>query len=104
MNPSKVIREKVETLTDLPNIGKTVAADLMQLGITRPEQLRGEDPYDLYVRMCRAFNEKQDPCMLDVLMSITDFMGGGEPQAWWSYTAERKKRYGDKINIVKSFV
>jgi len=99
MNPSKVLREKVKRLTDLPNIGKTVAADLMQIGITRPEQLIGEDPYDLYVRFCRAFGERQDPCMLDVLMSITDFMDGGAPRVWWDYTAERKRRYGEKIAV-----
>jgi hypothetical protein len=28
MNPAKVVREKVVKLTDLPNIGKTVAHDL----------------------------------------------------------------------------
>ncbi len=99
MNPSKVIREKVEKLTDLPNIGKTVAHDLVRIGITSPDQLKDQDPYDLYVRFCEAFGEKQDPCMLDVLMSVTDFMDGGEPRVWWDYTPERKRRYGDKIRI-----
>lgn len=99
MNPSKVIREKVEKLTDLPNIGKTVANDLKKIGITSPKQLKGQDPYDLYVRFCTAFEERQDPCMLDVLMSITDFMDGGEPRVWWDYTSERKRRYGDKIAV-----
>ncbi|HEX5710499.1 MAG TPA: helix-hairpin-helix domain-containing protein [Sulfuricurvum sp.] len=99
MNPAKVIREKVFKLTDLPNIGKTVAADLKSIGITQPQQLRGQDPYDLYVRFCTAFGEKQDPCMLDVLMSITDFMNGNEPRVWWDYTSERKKRYGNKITL-----
>ncbi|MBN2869432.1 MAG: helix-hairpin-helix domain-containing protein [Campylobacterales bacterium] len=99
MNPSKVIRENVTRLTDLPNIGKTVAGDLKSIGIISPEQLMGQDPYDLYVRFCKAFGEKQDPCMLDVLMSITDFMDGGEPKAWWKYTPERKQRYGSKIAI-----
>ena len=99
MNPAKVIREKVEKLTDLPNVGKTVAGDFARIGITHPEQLRGEDPYDLYVRFCKAFGERQDPCMLDVLMSITDFMDGGEAKVWWDYTAERKVRYGDKIRL-----
>ena len=37
--------------------------------------------------------------MLDVLMSITDFMNGNEPRVWWDYTAERKKLYGNKIAI-----
>ncbi len=99
MHPDKVIREKVRKLTDLPNIGKTVAADLARIGITSPDQLRGEDPYDLYVRFCKAFGEKQDPCMLDVLMSITEFMDGKEARVWWDYTAERKRRYGGKLSI-----
>lgn len=94
MNPAKVIRENVIKLTDLPNIGKTVANDLKSIGITEPDQLKGQDAYDLYVRMCTAFGEKQDPCMLDVLMSITDFMDGGEARVWWDYTAERKRLYG----------
>jgi hypothetical protein len=51
MNPSKVIREKVSKLIDLPNIGKTVAHDLTRIGITSPDQLRGQDPYDLYIRV-----------------------------------------------------
>lgn len=87
MNPVKVVREKVIKLTDLPNIGKTVAHDLMRIGITEPDQLKGQDPYYLYICFCKAFAEKQDPCMLDVLMSITDFMDGGEPRVWWDYTA-----------------
>ena len=99
MNPAKVIREKVEKLTDLPNIGKTVAHDLIRIGITRPDQLAGVDPYELYVRFCTAFGEKQDPCMLDVLMSVTDFMNGGEARVWWDYTAERKRLYGEKIRL-----
>jgi len=93
MNPTKVIREKVVKLTDLPNIGKTVAHDLTRIGITRPEQLKDQDPYDLYVRLCEAFGERQDPCMLDVLMSITDFMDGGEARVWWDYTLGRKRKY-----------
>ncbi len=100
MNPSKVIRKNVSKLTDLPNIGKTVAADLARVGIISPDQLRGEDPYDLYVRFCKAFGEKQDPCMLDVLMSITDFMNGGDARVWWDYTAQRKRIYGDKIQVI----
>ena len=93
MNPVKVIRENVSKLTDLPNIGKIVAADLKSIGITEPSQLAGQDPYDLYIRFCTAFGERQDPCMLDVLMSIIDFMDGGEPRVWWEYTPVRKARY-----------
>jgi|GEM_PF-5266496 len=33
MNPSKVQRDKLHQLTDLPNVGKAVADDLRKLGI-----------------------------------------------------------------------
>jgi len=99
MNPAKIIREKVEKLTDLPNVGKKVAHDLKSVGLTHPDQLIGVDPYELYVVFCKAFEEKQDPCMLDVLMSITDFMNGNRPRVWWEYTPERKKLYEKKIAV-----
>jgi len=38
MNPSKVIRENIQKITDLPNIGKAGTADLELLGIEKPEK------------------------------------------------------------------
>ncbi|MFT7880302.1 MAG: helix-hairpin-helix domain-containing protein [Sulfurimonas sp.] len=93
MNPNKVVREKTETLTDLPNIGKSLAKDLEDIGIDTPEKLKGKTPYTLYQRLCEVRGERQDPCILDIFISITDFMNGGEPKVWWDYTAERKKKY-----------
>ena len=91
MNPAKVTRETTRILTDLPNVGKTVARDLENIGIYRPEDLVGKDAFVLYKTMCDFYGLRQDPCMLDVLMSIVDFMNGGEPQVWWAYTEERKR-------------
>lgn len=101
MNPEKVEREKVEKLTDLPNVGVRVASELRLIGIDDPAQLAGADPYELYVRFCRAAGERKDPCMLDVLMSIVDFMNGGDPKRWWAYTALRKSRYGEKVTVAE---
>lgn len=92
MNPGKVIREKVTRLTDLPNIGEAIAADLMLLGISQPSQLIGMCPYEMYDRLCIETMTKHDPCVLDVFISITRFMNGEAPQAWWHFTAERKQR------------
>jgi hypothetical protein len=93
MNPKKVIREKTKKLTDLPNIGKSLAQDLHLIGIDTPQKLEGKDPYELYQRLCKTTGKRLDPCVLDVFISITDFMNGGEPKVWWSYTAERKEKY-----------
>jgi hypothetical protein len=94
MNPSKVVRDKVDVLTDLPNIGPSLAEELRAIGILSPDDLRGRDPWELYRALCAETGSRQDPCVLDVFMAITDFMNGGEPRVWWAYTAERKRRYG----------
>lgn len=94
MNPGKVVRNRVRQLTDLPNVGKAIAADLERLGINQPQQLIGMDPFAMYDGLCEITGSRQDPCMLDVFMSVTDFMNGGEPRPWWSFTAERKRLSG----------
>jgi hypothetical protein len=33
--------------------------------------------------------------VLDTFMAATDFMRGGPPARWWSYTAQRKAVYGE---------
>lgn len=93
MNPSKVIREKVRKLTDLPNIGPSLAGNLSFIGINSPDELVGKDPFELYERLCEKSGSRHDPCVLDVFMSVTDFMNGGEPKVWWEYTNKRKKLY-----------
>lgn len=91
MNPSKVDRNQLSKLTDLPNIGKACAGDLRLLGINEPTQLIGKDPYQLFEDLCRRTGQRIDPCMLDTFISITRFMDGEAPQPWWHFTEERKK-------------
>jgi len=93
MNPAKVKREEVKLLTDLPNIGNAMAADLQIIGITRPVQLKGKSAYKMYDDLCRKTGHRHDPCVIDVFLSITDFIEGAEPRAWWQYTAQRKKHF-----------
>ena len=94
MNPSKVVRGKVSRFTDLPNVGPAVAKDFEMLGFRTPDQLAEEDPLDLYRSLCVATGTRQDPCVLDVCMSVTSFLRGGPAQPWWQFTAARKRRYG----------
>lgn len=98
MNPAKVVRERVKALTDLPNIGRAMAEDLRLLGIDKPEQLKGRDPYVLYQELSLATGQRQDPCVLDTFISITRFMAGGEALPWWAYTAERKAAMQQRLD------
>lgn len=93
MHPAKVRRAQVKVLTDLPNVGPSMAGDLRTLGIEAPAQLVGQDPAALYDRLCALTGSRQDPCVLDVLLSIVRFMDGEDPRPWWDYTAERKARF-----------
>ena len=93
MHPGKVCRDRLNALTDLPNIGPSLAADLRLLGIDAPQQLAGIDPLQLYRRLCDITQTRQDPCVLDVFLSITDFMAGNPPNVWWHYTAARKRQW-----------
>ncbi|MEO6075610.1 MAG: helix-hairpin-helix domain-containing protein [Dokdonella sp.] len=94
MHPDKVDRAKLERLVDLPNVGPAMEGDLQSIGIDRPEQLQGRCPLELYQPLCVTSGMRQDPCVLDVLMSITCFVDGAPARSWWSYTDERKSRYG----------
>lgn len=94
MNPARVRRDRLQRLTDLPNIGPAMARDFQRLGIDSPADLSGADPLALYQRLCRVTGTRQDPCVLDVFLSVTRFLDGDEPRPWWAYTAERKARYG----------
>ena len=94
MNPAKVDRSRLSQLTDLPNVGPAIAKDLESLNIKSPLQLVGKDPVTLYNRLCSKRGVRQDPCVLDVFLSITRFMDGESPKVWWHYTAERKRMLG----------
>lgn len=84
-------RETVSRLEELPNIGKAVAAHLHLIGIDHPKKLIGKDPFVLYEELSAISGKKNDPCLIDVFMSVIRFMEGGDPLPWWSCTDERKK-------------
>jgi hypothetical protein len=90
MNPAKVRRDRLHALTDLPNVGPSIAGDLQLLGIHTPTDLIGRDAYTMHDTLCARTGVRHDPCVIDVFLSITRFMAGDPPRVWWHYTAERK--------------
>ena len=91
MNPNKVDRNRLFKLEDLPNIGKATADDLRLLGIQTPDALVDKDPFEMYEMLCKVTGTLQDPCMIDVFMSVVSFMDGGDALPWWWFTGERKR-------------
>ena len=85
-------RSSITRLEDLPNVGPAIAAKLRRVGVRKPSDLAGRDPYVLYDALYTCAGRRLDPCLLDVLIATTRFMNGGPAKPWWAYTKERKAR------------
>jgi len=75
-------------LEDLPNIGKSIAADLRRIGILRPDQLAKREPIDVFRRLSKVMGHRHDPCVLYTLIAAKHFLKCGEALPWWNFTAE----------------
>lgn len=93
MRPSK----PTARLEDIPNIGKSIAADLRAIGILTPQQLAGRDPFATYIELSGAMEQRHDPCVLYVLMSAQHFLSTGEAVPWWKFTEQGKLIIADKL-------
>ena len=96
------LRERVpamelpDELEQIPNVGPAIARKLRQLGKRSPSDLDGQNPYELYDKLCRLDGTRHDPCLLDVFIAAVDFVGGGPARPWWKYTTERKKQLASR--------
>lgn len=84
-------RSQFTKLEQLPNVGPAIAADFRLLGVDRPQELIGRDPYALYDELCRVTGQRHDPCVLDTFIAAVQFMGGEPARPWWAHTTERKR-------------
>ena len=94
LGPRKATHARLATVLEaIPNVGASIARDLRSIGIKQPQELIGRDPHSLYQALCDRTRTRQDPCVLDTFISAVRFMEGAPARPWWSYTAERKKKF-----------
>ena len=95
MNPPQQFIEttpkRPARLEDLPNIGKSIAADLRSLGILDPQQLARHDPLKTYLALSDSMGKRHDPCVLYTLLAARHYLDSGESIPWWKFTAQGKK-------------
>jgi hypothetical protein len=84
-----------DTLEQVPGVGKSIARDLRQIGITAVGQLKGRDPEALYQRLCDFKASPVDRCMLYVFRCAVYYASSNDPDPellkWWKW----KDRSGD---------
>lgn len=84
--------EALRALQEIPNVGPAIADDLVRLGITALEDLEGQDPSRLYLRLCALDGVRHDPCVLDTFSAIVSYANGEPPEPWWVFSRRRKQR------------
>jgi hypothetical protein len=77
-----------ENLESIPGIGRSLAEDLQTLGYSKTSELVGEDPQEMYDRLCAFTKSRQDPCVLYTFRcAVYAASGGKDPEKlkWWSW-------------------
>jgi len=87
-------RLEINHFQEIPNVGKAAESDFISIGICKPQQLIGKDPYQMFKELCTKTNIRHDPCVIDVFISAVKYMEGGLSKKWWEFTEERKIKMG----------
>ncbi|MEQ1855847.1 MAG: helix-hairpin-helix domain-containing protein [Longimicrobiales bacterium] len=77
-----------DPLQEIPGVGPNTAQDLRELGIQRVEHLVGQDPEDLYARLCKHQGGHSDRCNLYVYRCAIYWAEGGRERKlldWWAW-------------------
>lgn len=58
--------DALKELQQIPGVGKSIAADLLALGINHIAELKGRNPEEMYVASNKLVGVQQDRCLLYV--------------------------------------
>ena len=82
-------RAIVKDLQRIPGVGKSIAEDLWKLGFRRVDDLRKQDPEELYLRLCVQQGAHVDRCMLYVMRCAVYYASHDQHEAellkWWNW-------------------
>ena len=79
----------LKELRVIPGVGKSIAEDLWDLGLRSVQDLKGQDPEELYVRLCAMQGAQIDRCMLYVFRCAVYYASheqhDPELLKWWNW-------------------
>lgn len=85
---------KSRQLKDLAGIGPRMLADFENLGISSVEELRQQNPQQLYERLSALKGVREDPCVLDTftcaVAQARDPHLPADQCNWWYWSRVRK--------------
>ena len=82
-------RDSIKKLQELSNVGPATARDLVSIGIYGVEDLKGQDPEKLYLKLEKKAGMHVDRCVLYVMRSLVYMAETGKRNpkevAWWHF-------------------
>lgn len=83
------IKHKKSELEQIPGVGKSIAEDLKNIGITKISQLKNKDPEKLYAESCAYQGQIIDRCLLYVFRCAVYFAShknhNPDLLKWWNW-------------------
>ena len=82
----------VKNLTQIPGVGKSIANDLINIGINSVDKLKGKDPEKLYKKSNKYAGVVQDRCLLYVFKCAVYYAEtpgnklDPEMLKWWNWS------------------
>lgn len=89
--------EQLKELMQIPGVGKSIANDLVRLGINTLQDLKGRDPEMLYDQSNAMAGKTQDRCLLYVFRCAVYFADTNpekqnpEKLKWWNWKDRKRK-------------
>lgn len=79
----------LRSFRQIPGVGEKIAEDLWNLGLRSVQELKDQDPEELYVRLCAQNGERVDRCMLYVFRCAVYYASNKrhnpELLKWWTW-------------------
>ena len=78
-----------DDLQTIPGVGPSISQDLRELGYGSVAELKGQDPQEMFERLCLRQGQYVDRCVLYVFRCAVYFAETGEPEPdllkWWNW-------------------
>ncbi|NDV23146.1 helix-hairpin-helix domain-containing protein [Desulfovibrio sp. JC022] len=81
--------EILKDFRTIPGVGKSIAMDLWNMGYRSLDEIKGENPDDMYARLEELAGCHVDRCMLYVFRCAVYYVGNEkrdpELEKWWNW-------------------
>jgi hypothetical protein len=83
------MEQSLKELQQIPGVGKAISLDMWQMGIRSVDDLQGQNPEELYERLCAQKGVQVDRCMLYVFRCAVYYAATDNPAPellkWWNW-------------------